>query len=355
MMFATRSLTVPATALLIAALLGGCAGGQRVSSRDTLPDWVSNPPSAGGHRFGVGSAELGVDESAAMKLARDSATADIAKQLQVSISSTESIHKELLDINGDQRFSQNVEQAVISRVPEFRFSFLTLKDSYKDVPHARLYVLLDLDVDKEAQAIRRRISELDDEIESAGKDLGTDQDVRIDDLRRISAVLIRIRERDALQERLRLFRPGSPTVATMTDLDDLERRLLARIASVRIEIRPANGGGTDSLGTIIAVELTKQGLTVVENRADLRIVYDFDLGVIRKGGIYFGQIHGQTRLEDRDGSTIRSFDIETKGVSVQEDQARSRALSSLGGKLGRMIIDTLFARNGKDSASKSPL
>lgn len=352
-MFVSSRLSIPAAALSIAVLLGGCAGGQSTSSsRGALPDWVTNPPTAAGHRFGVGSAELGVDEASAMKLARDSATADIAKQLQVSISSTESIHKELLDINGDQRFSQNVEQAVTSRVPEFRFSFLTLKDSYKDVPHARLYVLLDLDVNREAQAIRRHISELDDEIESASQDLDMSQDGRIGDLRRISALLIRIRERDALQERLRLFRPGSPSVATMTDLNALERRLLDRIASVRIEIRPSSGH-PDKLGTIIASQLTKQGLTVVDSQPDLRIIYDFTLGVIRKGGIYFGQIHGQTRLEDRDGATIRSFDIETKGVSVQEDQARSRALSSLGNKLGRMIIDTLFARSARAKPSSA--
>gem|GEM_PF-4431319 len=344
------------TIALAIVLLGGCAGGQRAAtSRDALPDWVGDPPSATGHRFGVGSAELGVDQSVAMKLARDSATADIAKQLQVSISSTQFIHKEFLDINGDQRFTQNVEQAVTSRVPEFRFSFLTLKDSYKDERHARLYVLLDLDVNQEAQAIRRRISELDDEIEGANQELNTTKDVRIDDLRRISAILIRLRERDALQERLRLFRPGSPTIATMTDLDALERRLLARIASVRIAIKPVNGNSDDNLGAIIAAQLTKQGLTVVEDHADLRILYDFKLGIIRKGGIYFEQIHGQTRLEDGDGSTIRSFDIETKGVSVQEDQARSRALSSLGGKLGRMIVDTLFARTSRDAASKTSL
>lgn len=354
-MLLSRFPSIPTAALLVAVMLGGCAGGPRTSStRDTLPDWVSNPPSASGHRFGVGSAELGVDEASAMKLARDSATADIAKQLRVSISSTESIHKQLLDIDGDQRFSQNVEQAVISRVPEFRFSFLTLKESYKDVAHARLYVLLDLDVNREAQAIRRRISELDDEIESATKELDTSADGRIGDLRKISALLIRIRERDALQERLRLFRPGAPTVASMTDLDGLERRLLSRIASVRIEIRPSSGS-SDKLGTIIASQLTKQGLTVVDSQPDLRIVYDFTLGVIRKGGIYFGQIHGQTRLEDSDGTTIRSFDIETKGVSVQEDQARSRALSSLGNKLGRMIIDTLFARSSKDNSLRALL
>lgn len=349
-----KSLSASAAALLVAALLGGCAGGPQVASRDRLPDWVTSPPNASGHRFGVSSAELGTDESAALKLASDSATADVAKQLQVSISSTESIHKELLDINGDQRFSQNVEQAVISRVPEFRFSFLTLKESYKDVLHARLYVLLDLDVDKEAQAIRRRISELDDEIESAAHDVGPSGDVRIDDLRRISALLIRIRERDDLQERLRLFRPGAATVASMTDLDKLERDLLGRIASVRIQILPANGSA-DTLGAIIAGQLTKQGLSVVESGADLKIVYDFNLGVIRKGGIYFGQIHGQSRLEDRDGATIRSIDIETKGVSVQEDQARSRALSSLGNKFGRMIIDTLFVRNTKDKVSTPSL
>jgi len=340
-----------AVTVLISLILGGCAGGQRVSSsRDTLPDWVSSPPNASGHRFGVGSAEILGDQAASMKLARDSAAADIAKQLQVSISSTESIRKELIDINGDQRFSRNVEQAVISRVPEFRFSFLTLTESYKDDPHARLYVLLDLDVNKEAQAIRRRISELDDEIEGAHQELGRSQDGHIEDLRQVSALLIKIRERATLQDRLRLFRPSSPTITSLTDLDALERRLLRRIASVRIEVRPLSGR-SDALGAIIASQLTKQGLTVVESRPDLSIIYDFNLGIIRKGGIYFGQIHGLTRLEDREGSTIRSFDIETKGVSVQEDQARSRALSSLGGKLGRMIIDALFARTSVPKTS----
>lgn len=304
------------------------------------PDWVLNTPIETGFLYGVGSAEIfGGNEAGAAARAKDMARAELIKQITVNISSE--VEQEITEIvkNGVSDLTKKLRKAVKSQVPEFKLSNVKGTDSYKD--KSNVSVLVQLNVIKELQILRQKISELDIQIDEYKQKFEQTNPTGMSAIRLISPVLILVDQRGELQARHNALAQKS-TALIPVEMRDFIAKLYERVAQLTVSIE-AQGDEDSSLKTGLIASLTKKGLRISEpGKSDLVIVYNLKVNNVKKGDSYYAITNGDVWIKDEMGKVVKAFQAKAKGVSGNEIEAQARSVKKLSSQLGEEMMSALF-------------
>lgn len=304
------------------------------------PDWVLNTPVEKGALYGVGSAEVfGGNEAGAVARAKDMGRAELIKQIKVNI--TAEVDQEITEIvkNGASDLTKNLRKAVRSQVPEFKLSNVTQSDAYRSKSHVS--VMVRLDVTKELSILRRKIADLDEQIEEYKQKFEKNDPQGLSAVRIISPVLVLVEHRGEIQSQ---YNALSQTAGALVpaEIRDFIAQLYQRVAQMSVTIE-AKEDEDSSIRTGLIASLTKNGMRISESgQSDMTIVYKLDINNVKQSGSFYSITSGEIWIKDEVGKVVKAFQTKAKGVSGNEKEAKSRSIKKLSNKLGQEMMAALF-------------
>jgi len=331
------------TLFLLICGLAACGGNKKVKRNKKSagqPEWIINTPVEKGFLYGVGSAEVfGGNESGASARAKDIARVELVKQIEVNVSGE--VEQEIKETvkNGATNLTEKLRQAVRSQVPEFKLTNVKGMDSHKN--KNRVSVLVQLDVTKELQALRRQISELDDQIDEFEQKFTQSNPTGMSAIRLVAPVLVLVDQRGELQARHNALSQKSTALLPM-ELRDFIAKLYDRIAQMTVSVE-SQGEENSALKTGLIASLTKKGMRISDSgQSDLKIVYKLSVNNIKRDGSYFAITNGDIWIKDETDKVVKAFQAKAKGVSSDETEAQSRSVKKLSNQLGQEMMSALF-------------
>ncbi len=324
--------------LAITLALSGCA-----SDGDSQPKdpngWITSPPQKQGFRYGVGSAKVIVSTDKAAKRARESALADIAQQIEVTVSGTTSSYQQESVQNEQSELMANYSVAIQTRIPEFKFRHFKQINSYHDQADNQVYILVELDLNKELADLKTQISRLDQTISE--NELSVDASTGFSGLQESARQLQRLAERKTLQARYnRLSSTTHPLLNAFQEEQQIRlmNRLISTpigIVSIRLEAKPL-------VEQLVAL-LTEKGIAVSTTDHEL-IFIEVDLTESSKEdkSIYYHFVDGRYRIVNEIGTILDEKSATAKGSSSTQNMAKSRAIRKLADQLASGLISAIM-------------
>jgi len=338
------------TLFLVLLLIGfslvvsGCGSSKNVKKvkKSGQPDWVINTPIQPGSLYGVGSAEIfGGNEADAAARAKDIARVELVKQISVNVSGEveQEISESMKD--GVSSLTENLRQAVKSKVPEFKLTHVTQEDSYKD--EKRVSVLVQLDVTKELQGLRRQISDIDMQLDEYAEKFVKDDPHGMSAIRLVAPALILVDQRADLQARHNALSPASNTSPLLTEeIRDFIAKFYDRIGQMTISVVSA-GTTNSNFQTSLIASLADKGMRISpEGNSDVQVVYKLSTNNVDRSGTIFSHTSGDITIKDETGRVVKAFQAKTKGASSDMKEAESRSIKKLSTKLSQELMSSLF-------------
>ena len=339
-----KSLITTFTLIAISTLVVGCGGSSNVKKSKSSagkPDWILNTPVMPGELYGVGSAEIfGGNEAGATARAKDIARVELVKQISVDVSGE--VEQEITETmkDGVGSLSENLRQAVKSKVPEFKLTHVTQEDSYND--GKRVSALVKLDVTKELQGLRRQISDLDMQIDEYAEKFRQQDPHGMSAVRLIAPALILIDQRADLQARHNALSPASSTSPLLTEeIREFVSQVYERIGQMSIAVVSEDSTNANFQTALIS-SLTEKGMRITEGDADVQVVYNLSTNNVKRSGTVFSHTSGNISIKDETGRVVKAFQAKTKGASTDANEAEARSIKKLSDKLGKELMAALF-------------
>lgn len=253
-----------ALALTTGLLLVGCASqpnGTSVGSNDA-PLWVEQTPSRSGYAYGVGSMEVYGNPTDALQRAADLARADLVSQLKVTISSD--FENQVTERSGTGRESEIervVRQQVRSQVKPVELDEVHIIEQYTGSYNGRryAYALAELDRNAAAQRLRRRIDDVEQQLNSIAQ-----QPVTGPRLQRLQALLPAMplfEQRQQLAQQLAFVATSRRSEPLSTKLQQLQQRISQLIGQLQVAV-VVKDRDAQKLETAVIEALTQQGLRI---------------------------------------------------------------------------------------------
>lgn len=314
----------------------------------TQPEWILNPPQEQGAIYGVGSAEnLGSLAEAEVR-ARDMATANLMREIEVDVKAESHIVISQQESTAKGYSSErSLQQEISTRVPEMRFTYLNAVNSFYDESHKQLYVLVRLDVASELSMAQKRARELEDKIEETSK-VALDKKSRpLPRVQHSAQTLVALEERRRLHQFSKKLHPQGEGLPLSSDLKTLERKVVDRMAETPVSISPLGGQGVDiTISQVLTEQLGKRGLVVLpadsEMAGELQLKYRLKQTNLFHDDTFLVTIDGVVELQDHKGRILRSLNSSAQGASMSEDLAIRRALAKLGKRAATNVVEVLF-------------
>lgn len=235
MMPAVRFGLVATIALSLTGCMGG-GGSSRANPESDLPDWYRQPPSRGPHLV------VGVGDGADREAARATATAEVIRQLQLSVAVDDTNVRTVSSeqSSGSPRSERVVEQARRDvRMQAAQEDLPGISESAYHQGPRRDYVMVTFDRRVWANDLNARLGELDTTLTGADQRLqAAEGGAAIGIARDLIPVLI---ERADLVERLHVASPGSTVAAPPIDLLTVQAILRAQVDELTLFIQLADG------------------------------------------------------------------------------------------------------------------
>jgi len=329
--------------LSIILLLTGCGGSKNVKkAKGGQPDWILNTPVEPGSLFGVGSAEIfGGNEAGAMARAKDIARVELIKQISVNISGEveQEINETMKD--GVNSLTENLRQTVKSKVPEFKLTHVTQEDSYKS--GSRVSALVQLNVTKELQGLRRQISDIDMQIDEYAEKFNKENPHGMKAIRLIAPALVLVDQRAALQVRHNALSAASKSSPLLTEeIRTFVAKVYERIGQMSVAVMSEDETNANFQTALIA-NLSDKGMRIsVDSDADVQIIYKLSTNNVNRGNTIYSHTSGDIMIKDETGRVVKAFQAKTKGVSTDEKEAESRSIKKLATKLSQALMSALF-------------
>jgi len=347
----TKKYTPTQNTLLLALLLigfslviTGCASPKNVKTakKSGQPDWILNTPVQPGFLYGVGSAEIfGGNESGAAARAKDIARVELIKQISVNVSGEvdQEIKESMKD--GVSSLTENLRQAVKSKVPEFTLTHVTQEDSHKSGKHVS--TLVQLDVVKELQGLKRQINDLDMQIDGYAEKFKIEDPHGMSALRLVAPALVLVDQRADLQARHNALTPASKTSPLLTDeIKEFVAQVYERIGQMSISVVSEDKTNSNFQTALIA-NLTNKGMRIItDGKSDVQIVYKLSTNNVDRGSTIYSHTSGDITIKDETGRVVKAFQAKTKGTSTDMREAESRSIKKLSAKLSQELMSALF-------------
>jgi len=341
--FTKNKLIVALLFASVSLLVVGCGGSSNVKkAKGGQPDWVLNTPNEPGSLYGVGAAEIfGGNEAGAMARAKDVARVELVKQISVDISGEldQEITETMMD--GKSSLTENLRQAVKSKVPEFKLTHVNQEDSYKS--GSKVYALMHLDVAKELQGLRRQINDLDMQIDEYADKFKKEDPHGMSAIRLVAPVLVLVDQRADLQSRHNALSPSSSSSPLISsEVRDFIAQVYDRIGQMSISVVSADVTNSNFQTALIA-SLNEKGMRITtDSKSDVQVVYKLGSNNVVKGDTIYSHTSGDITIKDETGRVVKAFQAKTKGVSTDEKEAEARSIKKLSTKLGKELMSALF-------------
>jgi len=324
----------------------GSTGSKKTAKKRSAggePDWILNTPIEPGFLYGVGAGEIfGSDQANAIARAKDMARVELVKQISVNVSGE--VDQEISETtkNGATSLTEKLRQAVKSRVPEYKLTHVTQSDSHKS--GKKVYALVQLNVTKELQGLRRQINDLDMQIDDYAQKFEQQDPHGMSAIRLVAPALILVDQRADLQARHNGLSSASSSSPLLTDeIREFVRKVYERIGEMRVAVNSDNGNANNSFQTALIADLTKRGIRVSnDGESDIQIVYKLDINNVRRDGSVFAITNGDIWIKDETGRVVKAFQAKAKGVSGDEREAQSRSIKKLSHQMGSELMSALF-------------
>ena len=334
------------TALLIicvSLVISGCGGSKNVKpTKKAQPDWILNTPSEPGALYGVGSATVfGGNEASAMARAKDVARVELVKQITVNVSGE--IDQEISETmtDGASSLTENLRQAVKSKVPEFKLTHVSQEDSHKGGKHA--YALVKLDVAQELKTLRRQINDIDMQLDEYSAKFTKEDPHGMSAIRLIAPALVLVDQRADLQARHNALSPSTGGASLLTEeTRDFIAKVYDRIGQMSVTVVSEDQENSNFQTALIA-SLNEKGMRIVtEGKADVQIVYKLSTNNVDRKGTIYSHTSGDITIKDETGRVVKAFQAKTKGTSTDAKEAESRSIKKLSTKLSKGLMSALF-------------
>jgi hypothetical protein len=313
--------------------------------KDTTPSWVVNPPKVAGFVYGVGSYEIIMDVSDALKLAQDQARADLIKNMRVSISAeTVSVARKTV-VNGKSQVTRSLLDSVRSKVENTEISGIEIVKNKVDKKHQRVYSLVRLNRAQAELELQSKLTVIDQKLaQFSAVDSGLS---RVQQLKKLLPALTVFAERDRLEKQISLVASMGTNYAISPALQNIQQTITDLLDAMSMKLVAVDQGSAP-LASILRQQLTQMGIKLVDDGAvsDFILGYRVSLTPAFKDNTYFVYAEGSVNIQDISGKVLGEFQKKVKGVATDEGVAKSRAINKLAKKLasilGEKLLDVLI-------------
>lgn len=339
--FVLSSVLIAASSIFVA----GCnstpviVGPADSSMNFARPDWVLSPPTQSGYAYGVGSARIYADAAKAGVEAQNNALQDLIGKMQVSVSGSISIKTRV----ANSKLDKLIEDEVKSQIPKISLKKAEFIARFVDTKNQYVYVLAQLDREKEAFDIAAQITDIElslSPFSNVSKTLP-----RLEQWRALKPALKLIEQRKQLSQRFNIVSPNHHSSIIDATFDSLETRIFALIGNLSITVNPLNADAKTTSSTVIKA-LTNAGFSVSNSTqpdlvVDIRVSMQSDW----KDGTHYVFAEGAATIKDSSDRILSQYSSREKGTSsISQELAESRAFEHIGNRIGKVLADTLMEK-----------
>lgn len=327
-----------------------------LATEATPPSWVQVLPQASGRIYGVGLAMVSSSEAKAIEIAGQAARFEVLARLRSTVQGNTTIQTSMATQRGtgiqtnasqSQRVSVNGKVSVEANA----LPGMVIEERYVDKTGRTAYVLAYLDVVAAEKALREQLTALTSEWDRCSAEENQPAFKTYQHFRRLQGQALSLEGTASLlgaqgndrtlreeAQRIRLhisgrlstlqrqltigLRPGS---SIPNDLKNLLREGVTQAGLIWRDTDPAMVLEMDFKGSRQAVNINKRSWFEMERNSDF-------MGV---------RLTVNCSICDVDGSTIGSFDIDAKGVGVDEFSARRALVKELRKTLPNRVKETI--------------
>lgn len=329
----------PAALLLVTAFMVGCA--TQSTKESGTPAWLNQTPTAPGHVYGLGSAQVYVDKVDAINRAGDQARVAMIQKLRVTMTGEVSQGTYSKRVGGKEtELIQELNQQVSSKIPEVQLDDIEIAESYVDESANIAYALAHLDRNQASAKIRREMTNIEFELE-AMKTVPT-TGTKLEQIQQLMPALGKFHQLDALAERLQLVSPTGNNAPLDPSLQELKARIYALIDSLVIQVEPSVQANQRIQDRLVS-QLTQKGFRVDPNQSpDLRISYNAEFRDVEKNGTHYVFADGYVNILDDQGKILSALNTKVKGASGYAELAENYAVKDLADQMGEKVANTLL-------------
>lgn len=303
--------------------------------------WISTLPIEDGLIYAVGAAETNHQSLAtAFQRARETARAEIAKQLMVRIDASTELSGERRKTVSGIRYSGTFREQVNSQATEVELPGVAIVEQCVDRPKSTVFVLAKLNQAKAIDGFMQQLDQVDREI-SEYQSVPPDA-IKTDQLRQLSPAFALLDKRKTLADAVTVLSGYRPPIPA-TNLA-LEKRMAALLDSITIGLIP-KGQGAEEMTPNLASALANNGLAIDSTGSeDLLLTYQLNTRMQVDSGIYFVYAKADLTIENQRGAVVDVLQEQTKaGSPVSSAHAYDKALAEIGTKLGDRVAGALLS------------
>lgn len=334
-----------AAVITASCLLTACVSSpSKQESTASLPHWVVDEPSRGGHVYGVGSAPVYGDAARALQQAQDAARVTMVQKLKVTISgSFSSDTQEVRQTGQATQLMKTMRNTIKSTIPNAELDNVEVEENYVDQKQKVAYALVHLDRVKASGQLRQRISDLDLKVTDLNDKIPTNLDA-LKQLQGLMPALKHLEMRQRLSEQMQLVDVNNRSVAKDDMLLAVEARIKNLFDALVVNLVPSNAAGS-KMRAGLSESLTDLGLRISQQTPHLTFRYSAQLRPVEKNSRFIVFASGKVSIEDNKGRTLSSFTREAKGVSAaSQDQAEHKAIEGLADALGQELVNSFVKK-----------
>lgn len=340
------------SALLMSAglVLSGCASkspdNHSASSnriKNMMPDWVTEATPLGNTVYGVGSAEIFVNNPAdAIKRATDIARVNMIGQLRVNVSGSSSQNITERSLNGQSDVIKTFSTTARSSVKPVTLDEIEMTESYLDQANQQAYVRVRLDRVKAARRLRRDVQTIEEnilEIEA--------QPLQGSPLQQVQQTLPALKlyaQRLNTVDKYMLVSTTKTPLPLSDELKMFQKTIYRLLDELVVKVVAKNNGAKQIEGGVIEA-LTNQGMRISNTLSpDLIVNISAELNAVAKNNSHYVFADSQISLSDQNGRILSSFSKKAKGASGYEKLARKKASESLAKIIAKDLAKTLVEK-----------
>lgn len=275
---------------------------------EALPSWYFNPPSDNETSL------YGVGEGSSLRQAKDSALADIASKLSVTISSKVSKNETQSTVGAVSSYKQNVNVNLESEVKKISFNNFNVVSTSQN--ESKTYILLQVDKAKfvidQLQTLNDTIKELDS-LQTASQDKSI-----LEHYQKYKSISPDVEKAKTIVSILTTFETPFDRTRMMNTLNDYRDSMEAVRSQIEFYIDADNNSrySADVLKEALTVEKIKIARRFNMNNTNLVIVELHTESTNKElFGSYMVSVRTTVSLKSKEGSTHSAFIVESKGGS----------------------------------------
>ncbi len=326
-------------------MLAGCSSQpSHDAGRSTdLPMWVEQAPQRAGFAYGVGSMEVYGDPVQAQQRAADLARADLVSQLKVTISGD--FDNRVTERSGTGRETEVervVRQQVRSQIKPVELDEVRISEQYSGQFNGRqyAYALAELNRSAAAARLRQRIADVEAKLQPLAA--SQPQGNRLQRLQQLLPAMPLFEQRRQLAEQLAFVSTSRRSEPLADELQQLQQRIFALIGELQVAV-VVRDRDAQKLETSVIEALTKQGLRIQADGADLTFELEADISGRYKNQSHYVFADCRVRIVDGNGRVLSVFSERAKGVSGVYDMARQSAAQRLADAMSDAFAASLIS------------